>query len=305
MGLDTLLSEEAFVATYPEGPSEMQSYRLARALHRSGDDFKGIARSISRPYTTVYQWLHKGLKPRCVHGFEKANELGLVPLTADSRAFLPLVRLYSWVFWSGSVGANHAVGISEHKPQLEALLPYFRETLGLEGEVKQRASSADAGYCTSFGEGGKLYGRVLRAMGIPVEGKKTEHELHVPQAIRATLEARKEYLTVMFLTRLNGHSNRNKRLRIIQNRTADGAYAFAREISALINETLPGAGIQESDISLSRQKRTYQNYQPIIKIPRETVCELAQKHQGVIALEPRVISYQAPQSARPAQSPSL
>jgi hypothetical protein len=196
------------------------------------------------------------------------------------------------------------VGISEHKPQLEALLPYFRETLGLEGEVKQRASSADAGYCTSFGEGGKLYGRILRAIGIPVEGKKTEHELHVPQVIRATPEARKEYLAIMFLTRLNGHSNRNRRLRIIQNRTADGAYAFAREISALINEAMPEAGILESDISLSRQNRTYQNYQPIIRIPREKVRELAEKHPCVISLEPRVISYQAPQSALPAQSPS-
>ncbi len=283
MGIEHIIIKEDFAETYPEGLKNYNDYEQAKLLGKTGMNSEQIAKEIGRHPMTVRQWLYKEVKPRCIRGLEEL--CGIIPLCKTSKKVVPIHRLYSWVFWTGSVAKNHTMSISGKKENLCMLREYFKKTLNLAGRI-----DADYNSCTlTFGELGKPYGRILKCLEYPIEERKSEHELNVPETIQNTAQLRNEFVRVLFNTRVKQTTHNYWTIHLITTRYAATAQNFGKQIIGLIQETFPLAGLTEDSLHITPAREG--KYLPTIKLRRENLTLLASHYPEQFIFSPREINY--------------
>jgi len=283
MGIEHIISREDFAETYPDGLKNYNDYEQAKLLGRSGMNPEQIAKKIGRHSMTVRQWLFEGMKPRCIRGLEELCEI--IPLSKTSKKAVPIHRLYSWAFWTGSVAKNHAITISGNKENLHMLREYFKRTLNLAGKINVNYNS----FTLTFGELGKPYGRILKCLEYPTEERKSEHELNVPETIQNTPQLRNDFIKVLFNTRVKQATLNYWTIRLITTRYAATARNFGKQIAGLIQETFPLARITEDNLHITPARGD--KYLPTIKLRREHLTRLALNYPEQFVFSPREINY--------------
>ncbi len=289
MGLEVIVSEEDFVATYPNGAMNYLDYTSALALKAQGENGHQIAKKIGRPVMTIHQWLARKKTPHCVIGLERAKAQGYAPLTTDSAALLPFGRLYSWALWSGSVARDFQVMISESDARLQMLGSYFKERLGLESAIRRYEGNRVA---LTMGTGGKIAGRMLYAMGFPTEGRKREHELVVPDFIRSSTELRSDFLRVLVEARACQDSYTSYKISLIESDLEEGAKRFGDSVLGLFQLAFPRAGLSDADLRVRKlARRGKDTYTSSIQLSKSTILNFIQYYPCVFSVRPTEVSY--------------
>ncbi len=286
MGLEFLVSNEDYIATYDCGLEFWQDYREARQLREQGNSYDKIARLLNRPVSAVYAWTAKEGKPRCVKGLEQAQELEITPLESNSEKAQALNKLASWVFWTGTLSKVYGISISEKPERLKELKTYFEKTLELEGLCMKDENR----HFLRFKKDSHIYGRVLRCMGI-FTGLKSKQEMHIPQAIMKTPESYTDFLQVLFATRSRMHEYAdNMTLHLMVNRLEDRAEEFGKEMIKFINKALPEMHIPEQNLSIQQHevqlRKKYTNYEPRIYLYKEQMTELRKNYPRLAEIIP-------------------
>ncbi len=283
MGIEYIISREDYADTYPNGLKNYNDYQQAILLSKTGISAEKIAKELDRHPMTVRQWLYTEIKPRCVRGLEELCEV--IPLSKTSKKVAPIHRLYSWVFWTGSVAKNHAITISSDKENLCMLREYFKRTLNLKGRI-------DANYksCTlTFGKMGKPYGRILKCLEYPIESRKSEHELNVPETIQNTPQLRNDFIRVLFNTRIKQTTHNYWTIHLITTCYMTTAQNFGKQIVGLIQETYPLAQLTDDNLHVKAARES--KYLPTIGLRREQLTNLALNYPEQFVFRPREISY--------------
>ncbi|MEM3154490.1 MAG: hypothetical protein QW165_02905 [Candidatus Woesearchaeota archaeon] len=263
MGLDVVVSEEAFLSTYKNGVRNARDYAKAHELAMEHYTYANIARAIGRHQSTIKGWLRNKHMPDSIAGLEHVKQLGLVPLTAQSEKLVPLVRLCAWTFWSGCISKEYDIVISEKIWRLTTLQDYFKQTLGLESTLKEEPSTI------RFNGNSHYHGRLLASMGVPVATRKSTSELHIPHAISGCPETAIPFLNVLFTTRTERNGS-YWTINIPANRDYERALSFGKEVIAYINAALPKAHIEGKQLSILMRTipSGYTNKKNSIYIPR-------------------------------------
>ncbi len=286
MSIEHIISREDFAKTYPEGLENYKDYEQARLLGKSGISAEKIAKALGRHPMTIRQWLYKGLKPRCIRGLESI--CGIIPLSKTSKKVVPIHRLYSWAFWTGSVAKNHTITISSRKENLDMLKQYFKRTLNLTGRITKNAQY-DNSYTLTFGKLGKPFGRILQCLEYPTEARKSEHELSVPETIQQTAQLRNEFIRVLFNTRVKQTTNNYWTIHLITTRYLGTARNFGKQTVELIQEAFPLAQLNEKSLHITPARGD--KYLPTIKLRREQLARLATHYSEQFVFSPREINY--------------
>ncbi len=278
MGLEILVSDEDYVATYNNGSEIWQDYNEAKRLRGQGESYNKIAKLLKRPISAVYGWIAKDKKPQCAKRLEQAQELGIVPLKNNSEKNLALNKLVSWVFWTGTLSTIHGISISEKPETLRELRDHFEKTLGLEGRCMKNENRN----VLRFKENAHIYGRVLECMGMP-KGLKSKQKLHIPQAILKTPESHNYFLQVLLSTRGRMHEYAdNYALHLMANKSEERAIEFGKEMMRFINETLPELHVPRQNLSIQQHdvqlRKKYTNYEPRIYLYKEQMTDLRENY---------------------------
>lgn len=282
MGLEVLVSNEDYVATYKHGLEFWQDYNEAKKLRGQGNSYNKIAKLLNRPISAVYGWIAKDQKPQCAKRLEQAQELGITPLNNNSEKTPALNKLVSWIFWTGTLSTIHGISISEKPETLEKLRTYFENTLELEGLCMKNENRN----FLRFKKDSHIYGRVLACMGAPV-GLKSKQENHIPPAIIKTPESHNYFLQVLFATRTRMHEYAdNMTLHLMANRTEERAEEFGKEMMKFINKTLPELNLTRQNLSVQQHnvqlRKNYTNYEPRIYLYKEQMTELRRNYPTLL-----------------------
>jgi hypothetical protein len=303
MGLEVIVSEEAFVATYKDGLTDLANYRRAAELQEQGQDFTTISHAISKHINTVRRWLKRNKKPDSINGVERAKELGILPLTQDSEKLGPLARLAAWAFWSGCVSRNYGIILSEEKPILKMLRDYIKQNLGLHSTLKDHPSAL------RFNGNSTYYGRVLVAMGLPVGDRKSTHELHVPRAIMRCPETHLDFLGILFATRTEQTGN-YWTINLLSNREEERAWQFGREMVDFMNRALPQLQLSCDQLTVFprdipsgyKEGRKNKVYEPRIVIYKDNIANLVKHYPHLVSVTPQPVSYAEVKAASTSQT---
>ena len=282
MGLEVLVSNEDYVATYKQGLEFLQDYHAAKRLRKQGKSYDKIAKLLNRPISAVYGWIAKDHKPQCAKRLEQAQELGITPLNSNSEKTPALNKLVSWIFWTGTLSTGYGISISEKPETLEELRTYFGNTLELEGICMKNENRN----FLRFKKDSHIYGRVLACMGAPVS-LKSKQENHIPQAIMKTPDSYIDFLRVLFTTRGRMHEYAdNMTLHLMANRLKARAEEFGREMMKFINKTLPEIRMQRPNLSIQKHnvqlRKEYTNYEPRIYLYKEQMTELRRNYPTLL-----------------------
>ncbi len=268
MGIEVLVREEDFLETYSDEQQE-----LLQKFY-SQQNYRPVQRQ----------------RPVCLQQLDRARELGLLPVITTSPRFIPLSRLCDWVFWTGSVGASYEVRIVEAPDRLRRLQDYWKQKLPFQSRVHMENNNL------VLGQDGKLYGRILHCMGIPVIDRKSKHDVRVPQAVLATHRSRADFLQVMLYTRSHAHSPGHWSVRLLQIRSYPAAQAFGKEIVTLMNDTFPRVCLTEKDLRMTRKENEgpksgkYLSYSPRISLSEKHLKALDRHYGSILHLQPRSIA---------------
>lgn len=162
-----LVTPEMFVETY-DGYADpwavVNQYHEFQKLHASTDLGRyAIANRLDAPESRIRGWLD-GARPDCVHGLQRAEERGWVPLSPDSEVFPDINRAVARIIARGSLDSQYVPQFAADSPdELEALF----DSLDLDWHV-YREETGHRGTEFRPGEDGAIFGRVLAALGVPV-----------------------------------------------------------------------------------------------------------------------------------------
>ena len=282
MGLEVLVSNEDYIATYKQGLEFWQDYHAAKRLRKQGKSYDKIAKLLNRPISAVYGWIAKDQKPQCVKRLDQAQELGITPLNNNSEKTPALNKLVSWIFWTGTLSTGYGISISEKPETLKELKAYFGNTLELEGICMKNENRN----FLRFKKDSHIYGRVLACMGAPVS-LKSKQENRIPQAIMKTPESYIDFLQVLFETRARMHEYAdNMTLHLMANRSKDRAEEFGKEMMKFINNALPEMHMQRQNLSMQEHnvqlRKNYTNYEPRIYLYKEQMIQLRRNYPTLL-----------------------
>jgi hypothetical protein len=278
MGLEILVNNEDYVATYNHGLEFWQDYNEAKKLRGQGKSYDKIAKQLNRPISAVYGWIAKDKKPQCAKRLEQAQELGITPLNSNSEKTPALNKLISWVFWTGTLSTGYGISISEKPETLKELKKYFESTLELEGLCMKNENRN----FLRFKKDSHIYGRVLACMGAPVS-LKSKQENHIPQAIMKTPESYIDFLQVLFATRGRMHEYAdNMTLHLMANKSEERAEEFGKEMVRFINKTLSEMNLTRQNLSIQQHdvqlRKKYTNYEPRIYLYKKQMTDLRENY---------------------------
>ncbi len=287
MGLDVVVSEEAFLSTYKNGVRIAKQFAEAQQLKSEGMSAQAIGKIIGKHASTVKQWFRNEIRPDCVNGVEHAKKLGILPLTISSEKTEPIINLSGWAFWTGCISEEHDIVISEKEPRLHILQDYFRKTLALDSTIKSDP-------CTMhFNGNSHYYGRILIAMGIQV-GRKSTYELHIPKGIANCPSTHLDFLSVLFATKTE-QTGRCWTVNLPSNREYGRATAFGREVIAFFNAALPQAQIEQKQLSVLHRsippgytEKQNDVYTPRICLRKKDIANIIQYYQKLVPVPPKI-----------------
>ena len=266
MIVDHIVTEESFLGTYKDGLKNRQDYFLARSMRKEGMNYDSIARMLGREDSTVYYWTQGKKEPWCIRGIAEAHALDIIPLTRKSETLRPMIKLCSFVFWTGSVSSDYAVGVAAKPEKLKNIAGYFRKKLGLKGRFSKKPTSA-----VCFGEQSHLYGRVLACMGAPI-GEKVSQELHIPQAILRSPECYHDFVRILFASR-SYHHRGMMQITLMANHNRELARDFGNETLDFLANTLPRVKFSSKRLEVlhakSDDRRKYEHHVPRVSLTTE------------------------------------
>src|SRR3989344_535348 len=250
MSLDKILvSEWDLAGTYKTGLRDKRDYEVVSELYEKGFNYKQISDKTWREASVVSNWIRGKFQPQYMKGERAASLLDLLPLRIDNERFSSLNLLAAWTFWIGTLSDDYCISISGSEKQLIFLKEYFYKNLLAPSKIYEGERE---GLFLRFGENGYIYGRILHALGIPNEKRKTQIKLKLPKYVSYLLKDKnemhlKEFAKVLFETRVGKRSRHIIGVDLIANRKREYAEEFGEEIFNFLTKIY---GLSEKEISL-------------------------------------------------------
>ena len=283
MPIETLVSRESFVRTYPKGELVMQQYLRALELYPSMSYYR-IGHKIGRHPTTVKQWLIDDNVPKCMQGLERAIELNLVPLTRFSPKFQVINELIAWIYLSGSLGRDFGIGVFMDQQQADVLSSHIKHQLGINTFYDSSANRL------TLNKGTKIVGRVLNALGLAKDSYKSRHDINLPAYLKSCLNhkskrssrymALETFVRVMLQARKTDKDCDASILYLPTHYDKDICDQVSSDVLKVLQKVMPKAGLTKDNINIYySKKRRY--YRPQINLRKENLVRIRQ-HYSVL-----------------------
>jgi len=256
-----IVDENKFVATYCDYQQNcVKEYAIASKLKG-----KLAPCEIENKYVIsrgrLNHWFNAQKTPRPLRAINCLKQKNLLPLKIEeTEKFKTILRLFSWMYGDGTLGkADCYISLTGQKDDLSFFAKEIENNLGFGTKITfvQTKGNGIAYHLEIQGDGNRMLGRLLHAMGAPI-GDRVKQVFYLPEwLISSPKWVKKEFLEILFANELQTPSlDKNKvsavksmNLRLSKDkRFMENHKQFLSQIKELISEF----GLDTSDISIDK-----------------------------------------------------
>lgn len=256
-----IVDENKFVATYCEYQQNcVKEYAIATNLRG-----KLMPIEIQNQYGITRRrlghWFYHHKTPRPLRAINCLKQKNLLPLKIEeTERFRTILRLFSWMYGDGTLGkADCYISLTGQKDDLSFFAKEIEQNLGFKTKITfvQTKGNGIAYHLEIQGDGNRILGRLLHAMGAPI-GDRVKQVFYLPDwLISSPKWVKKEFLEILFANELQTPAlDKNKtsavksmNLRLSKDKKLmEHHKQFLSQIKDLVNEF----GLETSDISIDK-----------------------------------------------------
>lgn len=256
-----IVDENKFVATYCDYQQNcVKEYAIATKLRGNLSPCE-IENKYAISRGRLNHWFNAQKTPRPLRAINCLKRKRLLPLKIEeTEKFRTILRLFSWMYGDGTLGkADCYISLTGQKDDLSIFAKEIEQNLGFETRITfvQTKGNGIAYHLEIQGDGNRILGRLLHAMGAPI-GDRVKQVFYLPDwLINSPKWVKKEFLEILFSNELQTpildkdktSAVKSMNLRLSKDKKLmEHHKQFLSQIKGLISEF----GLETSDISIDK-----------------------------------------------------
>lgn len=201
-----IVDENKFVATYCDYQQNcVKEHAIATNLRGKLAPYE-ISDKYNISKGRLNHWFNAQKIPRPLRAINCLKQKDFLPLKIEeTEKFKTILRLFSWMYGDGTLGkADCYISLTGQKEDLEVFAKEIEKNLGFETRITfvQTKGNGIAYHLEVQGDGNRLLGRLLYAMGAPI-GDRVKQVFYLPEwLINSPKWVKKEFLEILFANEL-------------------------------------------------------------------------------------------------------